>query len=82
MIPSERASEEEQNGANFSFTAPSGEDLLVWKEITSKPWTIVHAFFGHHQHSYKYMYIYIIYIHVPTSRGRYTGVFLLLTLAT
>ena len=26
-IPSERASQEEQNGANFSFLAPSSEEL-------------------------------------------------------
>ena len=26
-IPSERASQEEQNGANFSFIAPSSEEL-------------------------------------------------------
>ena len=27
MIPSERAQQEEQNGANFSFIAPSSEEL-------------------------------------------------------
>ena len=27
MIPSERASQEQQNGANFSFVAPSSEEL-------------------------------------------------------
>ena len=27
MMPSERASQEEQNGANFSFVAPSSEEL-------------------------------------------------------
>ena len=29
MISLERASEEEQNGANFSFIAPSSEELCV-----------------------------------------------------
>ena len=29
MIPYERASQEEQNGANFSFIAPSSEELLL-----------------------------------------------------
>ena len=29
MIPSERASQEEQNGTNFSFIAPSSEELWV-----------------------------------------------------
>ena len=29
MISSERASQEEQNGANFSFIAPSSEELWV-----------------------------------------------------
>ena len=29
MIPSERASKEEQNGANFSFIAPSCDELWV-----------------------------------------------------
>ena len=28
-IPSERASQEEQNGANISFIAPSSEELCV-----------------------------------------------------
>ena len=27
------ASQEEQNGANFSFVAPSSEELLAWREI-------------------------------------------------
>ena len=31
MIPSERASQEEQNGANFSFVAPSSEELWALK---------------------------------------------------
>ena len=29
MIPSERASQEEQNGTNFSFVAPSSEELVM-----------------------------------------------------
>ena len=29
MIPSERASQEEQNGSSFSFIAPSSEELWV-----------------------------------------------------
>ena len=29
IIPSEGASKEEQNGANFSFIVPSSEELLV-----------------------------------------------------
>ena len=29
MIASERASQEEQNGTNFSFIAPSSEELWV-----------------------------------------------------
>ena len=33
MISSERASQEEQNGANFSFIAPSSEELWVRKEF-------------------------------------------------
>ena len=33
MIPLERASQEEQNGANFSYVAPSSEELHVHKEI-------------------------------------------------
>ena len=37
MIPSERASQEEQNGANFSFIAPSSEELLVRKELLQIP---------------------------------------------
>ena len=32
-IPSERASQEEQNGENFSSVAPSSEELLVRKEF-------------------------------------------------
>ena len=32
MIVSERASQEEQNGANFSFIAPSSEELGVRNE--------------------------------------------------
>ena len=31
-IPSERASQEEQNGANFSFIAPSSEEQKDHKE--------------------------------------------------
>ena len=37
MISSERASQDEQNGANFSFVAPSNEELWMRKEIQSKP---------------------------------------------
>ena len=43
MIPMERASQEEQNGTNFSFVAPSSEELRVRKETRLKPWTIVHC---------------------------------------
>ena len=32
MISSERASQEEQNDANFSFIAPSSEELLVQED--------------------------------------------------
>ena len=32
-IPSERASQEEQNGTNFSFIAPSSEELRVFKRL-------------------------------------------------
>ena len=32
-ISAERASQEEQNGAKFSFVAPSIEELLVHKDI-------------------------------------------------
>ena len=32
MIASERASQEEQNDANFSFVAPFSEELCVQKE--------------------------------------------------
>ena len=31
-IPSERVSQDEQNGANFSFIAPSSEEFRVCKE--------------------------------------------------
>ena len=31
-LPTERASQEEQNGANFSFRAPSSEELGVRKD--------------------------------------------------
>ena len=34
-IPSERASQEEQNGTNFSSVAPSCEELWVFKPIHS-----------------------------------------------
>ena len=37
MIPSERASQGEQNGANFSFVAPSSEELGVCKEFAHPP---------------------------------------------
>ena len=43
-IPLERASQEEQNGTNFSLVAPSSEKLRVLKEFASKSWTIVHGF--------------------------------------
>ena len=33
-IPSEKASQEEQNGANFSSVASSSDELLVRKEIS------------------------------------------------
>ena len=33
MISMERASQEEQNAANFSFVAPSSEELRVCKEV-------------------------------------------------
>ena len=32
--PSERASQEEQNGANFSFIAPSSEELLAFEPFS------------------------------------------------
>ena len=35
-LPSERASQEVHNGANFSFIAPSREELWVHIEIASK----------------------------------------------
>ena len=35
MISSERAPQEEQNDANFSFIAPSSEELSVCKETSS-----------------------------------------------
>ena len=38
MIPSERASQEEQNGANFSFIAPSSEELRVPKVANVCTW--------------------------------------------
>ena len=41
MIPLERAPQEEQNDANFSSIAHSSEEVLVLKEIQSKPWTLV-----------------------------------------
>ena len=34
MISLERASQEVQNGANFSFIAPSSEELWACKETT------------------------------------------------
>ena len=43
-MPSERALQEDQNGANFSFVALSDEELRVHKEIWSKRLTIVHGF--------------------------------------
>ena len=43
-VSSERASQEEQNGANFSLIAPSDEELRVCKDIWSKWLTIVHGF--------------------------------------
>ena len=30
--------------SDFSFVSPSSEELLVWKEISSKRLTIVHGF--------------------------------------
>ena len=33
MISFERASQEEQNGANFSFIAPSSEELWVFEPL-------------------------------------------------
>ena len=44
MISSERASQEEQNDANFSLVAPSSEELCMRKQIRSKRLTIVHGF--------------------------------------
>ena len=47
MIPSERASQEEQNGANFSSIACSSAEYKDHKECShfrSKPLTIVHGF--------------------------------------
>ena len=43
-MPSERASQGKQNGANFSSVAPSSEELWVRKEILSKRLTIVQGF--------------------------------------
>ena len=43
-MPSERVSQEEQNGANFSSVAPSSEELWVQREILSKRLTIVQGF--------------------------------------
>ena len=43
-MPSERASQEEQFGANFSFVAPSSEKLRVRKRNLSKRLIIVHGF--------------------------------------
>ena len=36
MIPSERASQEEQNGVYFSFIAPSSEELREPKDFVGK----------------------------------------------
>ena len=47
-MPLERASQEEQTGANFSFIAPSSEELWV-----RKPQLFV---CGKGRHSYMYMY--------------------------
>ena len=47
-IPSERASQEEQNGANFSSIAPSSEELRV-------PKPQIYAY-GNGRHKYKYVY--------------------------
>ena len=43
-IGQERDSQEEQNGTNVSFIAPSSEELWVRKEIWSKRLTIDHGF--------------------------------------
>ena len=37
-IPLERASQGEQNGANFSFVAPSSEELWVFKVFLNPLW--------------------------------------------
>ena len=34
-IKVERASQDEQSGADLSFVAPSSEEFLVWREIFS-----------------------------------------------
>ena len=44
MISTERASQEEQNGANFSSVAHSSEELLVSIEIKRNRLTIVDEF--------------------------------------
>ena len=41
MIPSERASQEEQNDANFSFVAPSSEELQC--KCTGMVKVVMHA---------------------------------------
>ena len=43
-MPSERASQEERNGANFSFVAPSSEELLARKDFDQNALFIVHGF--------------------------------------
>ena len=46
-IPSEKASHEEVNGANFSYIAPSSEGYMGAernRKLKSKPWTLVHCF--------------------------------------
>ena len=43
-LDSDKASQEEQNGPNFSSVAPSSEGLWVRKEIRTKRLTIVHGF--------------------------------------
>ena len=50
-IPSERASQEEQNGANFSFIAPSSEELLAFEPFQS---TAVTTFTMHAHLKYSY----------------------------
>ena len=43
MISSERAPQEEQNDVNFSFIAPSSEELSVCKETSQSTYMYMHG---------------------------------------